>query len=53
MIFDNTRQVRLLAKKSGKALITGLDRPVLVRQADDSHIELFLDYAASMELSPE
>ena len=53
MIFDDIKQARLLAKKSGKVMITGLDHPVLVRQADDSHVELFLDYAASMERPAE
>lgn len=50
MIFDDLKQARRLAKKSGKVMITGLDNPVLVRQADDAHVELFLDYSASMEL---
>ncbi len=53
MIFDDIKQARLLAKKSGKVMLTGLDHPVLVRQADDSHVELFLDYAVSMELPEE
>ena len=53
MIFDDIKQARLLAKKSGKVMLTGLDHPVLVRQADDSHVELFIDYAASMELPAE
>lgn len=53
MIFDDIKQARLLAKKSGKVMITGLNHPVLVRQADDAHVELFLDYAASMELPAE
>ncbi len=53
MIFDDIKQTRLLVKKSGKVMLTGLDHPVLVRQADDSHVELFLDYAASMELPAE
>ena len=53
MIFDDIKQARLLAKKSGKVMLTGLDHPVLVRQADDSHVELFIDYAVSMELPAE
>lgn len=50
MIFDDLKQARRLAKKTGKVTLTGLDNPVLVRQADDAHVELFLDYSASMEL---
>ena len=53
MISDDIKQARLLAKTSGKVMITGLDHPVLVRQADDSHVELLLDYAASMERPAE
>jgi hypothetical protein len=34
-------------------MFTGLDHPVLIRQADDSQVELFIDYAASMELPAE
>lgn len=53
MIFDDLKQARLLAKKSGKVILTGLDNPVSVRQADDAHVELFLGYSASMELPAE
>ena len=53
LIFDDLKQARLLAKKSGKVILTGLDNPVSVRQADDAHVELFLDYSASMELPAE
>ncbi len=53
MVFDDLKQTRKLAKKTGKAMITGLENPVLVRQADDTHVELYLNYAVSMEMSAE
>jgi hypothetical protein len=53
MVFDDLKQTRKLAKKTGKAMITGLENPVLVRQADDTHVELYLQYAVSMEMLAE
>jgi hypothetical protein len=53
MIFEDLKQARLLAKKSGKVLITGLENPVLVRQADDTRAELYINYSVSMELPGE
>jgi len=53
MIFEDLRQTRQLAKRSGKVVITGLENPVLVRQTDDAHVELSLHYAVSMELPAE
>ncbi len=52
-IFDDLKQTRKLAKKTGKVTISGLENPVLVRQADDTHVELFLHYTVSMELPAE
>jgi hypothetical protein len=34
-----------------KASITGLERPVLVRQVDDKNVELFINYNLTIELS--
>lgn len=53
MVFEDLRQARLLAKKSGKVLITGLENPVMIRQSDDMHVELYINYSVSMELLPE
>ncbi len=53
MVFDDLKQARLLATKSGKVKLAGLDKPVLVRQADDANVELFLDYSASLEMPAE
>ncbi len=53
LVFDDLKQTRKLAKKTGKAMITGLENPVLVRQADDMHVELYLNYAISMEMPAE
>ncbi len=35
----------------GKAIIKGLDRPVLVRQIDDKNVELFINYELTIEMS--
>jgi hypothetical protein len=53
MIFDDLKQARLLAKKSGKVVITGLENPVAIRQTNDMQVELFINYTVSMELLAE
>jgi hypothetical protein len=53
MIFEDLKQVRKSAKKTGKVTISGLENPVLVRQADDTHVELYFHYSVSMELPAE
>lgn len=52
MIFDDLKQARALAKLPAKVTITGLENPVLVRQTDDMHTELYMNYSVSMEVLP-
>ncbi len=53
LIFEDLKQARLQAKKSGKVVITGLENPVVIRQTNDIDVELFINYSASMELLAE
>jgi len=36
---------------SGQVKISGLESPVFVREADDRHVDLFLNYSTSVTIS--
>lgn len=43
--------VKSSIEHNGKITISGLEQPVLVRQANDRQVELFINYSMSIELS--
>jgi len=50
MIDEHIDQMRNLIKKTDKFFLSGIERPVMVRQFDLNRVEIFLDYKLSMEV---
>ena len=53
MIDENIHQIRGLIKKTGKIFMTGIEKPVMVREFDCNRVEIFLDYNLSIEVEGE
>jgi hypothetical protein len=53
MIDENIHQIRGLIKKTGKIFMTGIEKPVMVREFDCNQVEIFLDYNLSIEVEGE
>jgi hypothetical protein len=53
MIDENIHQIRGLIKKTGKIFMTGIEKPVMVREFDCNQVEVFLDYNLSIEVEGE
>ena len=53
MLDEHIEEMRKLLKKTGKFFISGIERPVMVRQFDLNQVEIFLDYKLSVEVEGE
>ena len=51
LIGEEVSQSRAALGADGKAVVKGLESPVRILQADERHVELFLDYSVSITLS--
>ncbi|MFZ5877010.1 MAG: hypothetical protein ACOYXU_11460 [Nitrospirota bacterium] len=49
MISEDVTRTKEKVKADAKVLLSGLESPVLVRQADDENVDLFIDYEFTIE----
>jgi hypothetical protein len=50
MIVEDIKKIKNNINSTEKVIISGLESPVLIRQVNDTEVELFLDYELSLEL---
>lgn len=50
-IADETSRSMTLLGSNGQVIVSGLESPVFVRQADESHVDLFLNYSLSLRVN--